>query len=104
MAWRARACLFGDMTTLFVILACFAGVFALPFGIAGITGLTNCDPPKDRRGAFLMFVDHLVAGGLVTMCRDIGRNWTSRVEERRLLLLGLTCGVGCLIFVALASR
>ncbi len=67
------------MNALLIILACLAGVFAFAFGFAGIAGLMNFEPPKDRRGAFLMFVDHLVAGGLVSMFRDIVRNWTERV-------------------------
>ena len=90
------------MTTLLTIVACFAGVFALVFGVAGLTGLRSYEPPKDRPGIVLMFIDAIVTRGHVTAIRDIARNWARRPSERRLLILGFAFGALCIILVTLA--
>jgi hypothetical protein len=92
------------MTTLLTILACFAGVFAFAFGTAGFLVLVSFEPPKEKRSAFLFFLDHLFAGGLVSMLRDVAHNWSQRVTERRLLCLGLACGLACIILVTVITR
>ena len=89
--------------TLLTILACFAGVFAFAFGMAGFLGLVNWEPSKEKRSLFFFF-DQLVAGGVISMLRDIAQNWRSRTTERRMLCLGVACGLLCIILVTLVRR
>jgi hypothetical protein len=90
------------MTTLLTILACFTGAFAFAFGTAGLIGLLSFEQAK--RGTFLCILDYVVTGGAVTGFRDIAHNWSKRVPERRLLCVGLACGVACVTLVLLIGR
>lgn len=92
------------MTALLTILACFAGVFAFAFGMAGFVGLVSFEPPKDKRGAVGTLIDHLVTGGFISILRDIERNWPEREAERRLLYLGFACGLACIVLVMLVKQ
>jgi len=87
------------MTTLLTILACFAGVFALALGAAGILGLMSFEPPSDKGGLLLGLLDHLFTFGAFTALSEISQNWQSRPGERKLLYIGLACGVACITLI-----
>lgn len=91
------------MATLFTVLACFAGVFAFAFGLAGLLGLLDHQPPKDKRHLSLFLIDHLIAAGVVSTVREAGNSWEKRPKERNLLCTGFVCGVLCLLLLGLAS-
>jgi hypothetical protein len=92
------------MAILLTILACFAGVFAFAFGASGLIGLMNFRPQSGKRGGFLLLLDHLVFGGLVSAFRDIAHNWSKRAAERNLLCIGIACAVVCITLVMLIKR
>jgi uncharacterized membrane protein len=87
------------MLTFLTILACFAGVFAFAFGTAGFLGLMSFEPPSKKGGLLLGLLDHTFTFGAFTALSEISRNWDSRTAERRLLYVGLACGVACIILV-----
>jgi uncharacterized membrane protein len=90
-----------SMVATLTTVACFAGVFAIAFGVAGVIGLMDLDPPKTRPGTLLAFIDLVFTGGVLAICQDMLRNWSSRPSERRLLLAGIGCGCLCVAIVVL---
>ena len=92
------------MTALLTILACFAGVFAFSFGAAGFLGLMSFEPPSKKGGLLVCLLDHTITGGAFTALSDIARNWQSRPTERRLLYVGLACGITCVTLVVMIRR
>jgi len=87
------------MTTLLTILACFSGVFAFAFGAAGFIGLMSFEPPSKKGGLLVCLLDHTFTGGAFTALSDIARNWQSRPAQRRMLYVGLACGVASITLV-----
>jgi hypothetical protein len=90
------------MHALFIILACFAGVFAFAFLLAGILGLQDTTPPKDRTDATFQFADAVVFSGIASVLRGFEKNWSTRREERRLFCGGLVCLAAFIVFACLA--
>ena len=87
------------MTSLLIVLACLAGLSAFGFGLAGVLGLLNLEPPEEKQRRFPFVVDQLVTGGIVSMMEDVVNNWPERVTERRLVYAGVANGVACLAFL-----
>lgn len=90
----------GDLLT---VVACFAGVFAYSFILAGLAALQDEEPPADWR-AIAWLGDLAATGGIVSILRAVARNWNSRPGDRRLLVIGVACGVGCVACLWLAAR
>jgi len=90
------------MHTLWIILSCFAGVFTFAFLLAGILGLQDTTPPKDRKDAALQFVDAIVFSGIASFLRGFEKNWSTRTDERRLFCAGLVCFAVFILFICLA--
>ena len=51
------------MHALFIVLTCFAGAFEFAFLVAGILGLHDFEPPKNRRNAVFQFIDAMIFRG-----------------------------------------
>lgn len=92
----------GHMHTLWIILACFAGVFAFAFLLAGMLGLQDTTPPKDRGDAAFRFVDATLFGGIGSIIRGFDKNWATSKEERRLFCAGVGCLGFFILFACLA--
>lgn len=92
------------MISLLQILACFAGVFAFAFVVAGLAGLAM--PENDGRSGIgsgpspSQMVDMLLTGGCFTLISNIGKNWEHRPAERRMLFGGIGLALVCLMLIA----
>ena len=91
------------MHTLWIILSCFAGVFAFAFLLAGILSFQDTTPPKDRADAAFQFFDATVLGGIASIVRGFEKNWGTHTEERRLFYAGLGCLGAFILFMYLAA-
>jgi hypothetical protein len=91
------------MHALFVVLACFAGIFAFAFLLAGILNLQDFDRETNRTETIFQVIDALVLGSIGTAVRAILRNWSARDEARRLIYTGLVSLILFFLFVGLAS-
>jgi hypothetical protein len=92
------------MRPLFIILACFAGVFTFAFLLAGILGLQDTQPPKDGRGFTLRLFDAIVLGGLGSVVLGFQKNWHTQREARAMIYAGLVALAALLLFGCLAVR
>jgi hypothetical protein len=90
------------MNILWIILACFSGMFAFAFLLAGIAGLQDTTPPKSRAGAVFQFLDAIVLSGMASVIRGFRKNWSARTEERWLVFAGLTSLAASILFLCLA--
>jgi len=77
------------MHTLFIILACFAGVFAFAFLSAASVGLQDTDSPRTRRDVVFQLIDATIFGAIGSIIRGFGRNRSTQADARRLLYAGL---------------
>jgi hypothetical protein len=87
------------MTELLTVVAIMAGLFAFGFGLAGVLGLVDFEPTEERRPRLAFLLDQLVAGGIATLLHDVGRNWSLRNTERRLVYVGIASGILCVLLL-----
>jgi hypothetical protein len=94
------------MHSLWVILSCFAGMFAFAFLLAGVLSCADLDglesTDKERRMLFLF--DALFFGSLGFLTSGIARNWAKFRDARRMVYTGLIFLVALVVFVSLALR
>lgn len=97
------------MHTLWIILACFSGVFAFAFLLAGVQGMQeeNPEPPKDVSEKISHVLGAIIFGVLGSMpgsmLRGIAKNWNKQPNERRLVYAGLLCLAAFVVFVCSAK-
>lgn len=91
------------MQTLWTILACFSGVFAFAFLLAGIFGLQDDSPRKDGKVSVFAVLDCLILGGIATALLNASFQPNIRPKERRLLWTGLACLAAFILFFYLAD-
>jgi hypothetical protein len=93
-----------SMTATLTTVACFAGVFALAFGLAGFFGLADAHPKRPEPPTLLDLLDYGLTGGVFALLQSMAMNWSSRPDERRSLLIGVACGVICVAAVAVIGQ
>ena len=91
------------MHTVWIILACFAGIFSFAFLTAGTLGLQDTPAPKSRPGALFQLLDGIVFGSIGSILRGFVMNWSTHRDERRLVYTGLICLAALIVFGGLAS-
>lgn len=91
------------MHTLWIILACFSGVFAFAYLLAGIMGMQDDEPPNNRSKLILLSCDITGVSALGEALRGAAKNWSTRPDEHRLVYAGLLCLAASMVFVCLAK-
>jgi hypothetical protein len=91
------------MHTLWIILACFSGVFAFAFLLAGVQGMQeeNPEPPKDVSEKISHIVDATIFGSLGSMLRGVAKNCSKQLNERHLIYAGLISLAAFMVFLCL---
>jgi len=80
------------MHAIWIILTCFAAIFAFGFLLAGILGcadLDRLDRPSEPGGQLSRLFDAIVLGGIGFLLSGLASNWKKRPEERRMVYAGL---------------
>ena len=85
------------MHTLFIILGCFAGVFAFAFLLAGILALGATEPSRNWR-------EFLEKTSLSAQVRRALRRWRTQGETRTLIYVGMVSLAALVLFTFLAFR
>lgn len=90
------------MHTLWTIFACFSGIFAFAFLLAGVQGMQDEEPPRNRSKLILLSCDITGVGALGEALRGAVKNWSKQPDERRLIYAGLFSLAAFVVFVCLA--
>ena len=86
-----------QMHTLFIILACFAGVFAFAFFLAGMLALNATEPASNWR-------EFLETISLSAQVRRVRQRWRTQSETRTLIYVGMVSLAALVLFTFLAFR
>ena len=95
------------MHSLWIILACFAGMFAFGFLLAGVLGCQNFgkgDSGTNLKQNLRRCVDVTLFFGLGTVTSGLVENWSKERDARRMVYVGLLSLAALAVFGYLVNR
>ena len=93
------------MHALWIILTCFAAMFAFGFLLAGILGCADFDQlerPVSREDQLLRLFDSVVLCSFGFLTAGVVKNWANRPQERRFVYAGLLSLAAGIVFGCVA--
>lgn len=92
------------MHALWIILSCFAGMFAFGLLLSGVLSCVDFDSLESRNNEkqILFLLDAVFLASLGFLTSGVARNWTKQKDARRMVYAGLITLGALVIFVGLA--